>query len=232
MYKMNVIWRRFDCLPSTNDYIRAQTDCTQDTIVLVKRQSGGKGTKGRSFSSEEGGVYLTALRFYDNLPISQAFTIMTRAATAVCKTLEGLGLQPKIKWPNDVYVNGKKICGILIENTLSGTFVRKAIVGIGLNIYNQLPKELQTIATTVLAETGVRYDVDETAEKLVHYLYQDGVEKAYYSYLGWIGETVRITQGEQSFAARLNGVDEQGNLLAEVDGKVCRFAAAEVSVCV
>ena len=227
---MNVIWRRFDCLPSTNDFIKAQADCTQDTIVLAKRQSGGKGTKGRSFSSEEGGVYLTALRFYESLPISQAFTVMTCAAAAVCKTLENLGLQPQIKWPNDVYVNGKKICGILIENTLSGGFVRKAIVGIGLNIYNDLPKELQAIATTVFTETGVRYDVDETAEKLVHYLYQDGVEKSYYSYLGWIGETVCITQGEQSFFARLNGVDEQGNLLAEIDGTIRRFAAAEISV--
>lgn len=92
----------------------------EDLVVTAVRQTGGMGTKGRSFASEAGGVYLTRLTFYKNFPASDAFKIMAGASVAVCRTVEKFGLVPCIKWPNDVYVADKKICGILIENTFSG----------------------------------------------------------------------------------------------------------------
>lgn len=230
MYKMNVILRRFECLPSTNDYAKEQRALEQDMAVLADRQSGGKGTKGRSFSSELGGLYLTLLRFYQDLPANRAFTVMTTAAAAVCKTLEDIGLVPQIKWPNDVYVGGKKICGILIENTFSGNRVRCSIVGIGLNIYNELPQELQDIATSVFEQTGKRYEVDEFAQKLLGYLYDENTAKAYFSYLGWIGEPIMILQDDKRIFARLHSVDNQGNLVAQIDGEEHRFSAAEISL--
>lgn len=227
---MNVILRRFECLPSTNDYAKEQRAFGRDMAVLADRQSGGKGTKGRSFSSNLGGLYLTLLRFYENFPASHAFTVMTTAAAAVCKTLEDIGLAPKIKWPNDVYVGGKKICGILIENTFSGNTVRSSIVGIGLNITNELPEDLQDIATSVLEQTGKRYAVDKLAQKLLGYLYDEDTAQTYFSYLGWIGEPIIIVQGDKRIFARLHSVDNQGNLLAEMDGELRRFSAAEISL--
>ncbi len=85
--------KKYGCISSTQEYAE-------------KMKPYGKGTKGRSFSSEKGGVYLSVLRFYENLPAKDAFLIMAGTCAAVCKTLESGGLQPKIKWPNDVFVGG------------------------------------------------------------------------------------------------------------------------------
>lgn len=68
---------------------------------------------------------------------------MANASVAVCRTLENYGLTAEIKWPNDVYVQGKKICGILIENVFSGDRISSSVVGIGVNVNNSLPEELK-----------------------------------------------------------------------------------------
>ena len=135
----------FDTLPSTNDYAKSHTN-EGDIIVIAKSQSKGRGSKNRSFHSGMGGLYLTKLTNYQAFPAKDVFQILRNTSIAVCKTLEEFGLTPAIKWPNDIYVQNKKICGILIENTFSGAFLARSIVGIGLNVNNRLPDELQTIA--------------------------------------------------------------------------------------
>lgn len=121
----------FESLFSTQEYAREKRAEGQDLIVTAEVQTGGKGTKGRSFESKKGGVYVSKLSFYEKFPAREAFQIMAGAASAVCETLRKLGLDPVIKWPNDIFVNGKKICGILIENVFSGAEISSSIVGIG-----------------------------------------------------------------------------------------------------
>ena len=133
---------------STNEYIKRYLLSGEDRIVIAKRQTGGKGTKGRSFLSESGGVYLSALNFYKNFPAENAFLIMAHAAVAVSETAESFGLDPEIKWPNDVLLAGKKLAGILVENTIDGGEVKSSIVGIGLNVLNELG-ELKEIAVSL-----------------------------------------------------------------------------------
>ena len=82
-----------DEVDSTNTYIRRYLEEGEDVIVCARRQTGGRGTKGRSFCSEEGGVYLSALTFYPDLPVSRAFRIMTHSAVAVCCTFMAGGTQ-------------------------------------------------------------------------------------------------------------------------------------------
>lgn len=220
----------FEEIDSTNDYAKSRRSEGKDLIVVAKRQTGGRGTKGRSFASDEGGLYFTKLTFYENLPASRAFWVMQTATVAVCETLKGLGLQPKIKWPNDIFVNGKKICGILIENLFSGALVASSVVGIGLNIYNALPKELETIATTIEAETGKRFSVDEVERFLTEKLSEEDGYRKYANYLGWIGEEVYLTVGEKTEKATLLRVDEAGNLIALTTEGEKRFSAGEISL--
>ncbi|MBQ8322695.1 MAG: biotin--[Clostridia bacterium] len=220
---------RFESIASTNDYAKARRGEKRDLIVIARSQTGGRGTKGRSFSSAEGGLYLTALTFYENFPAERAFTIMQNAAAAVCETLVGFGLAPKIKWPNDIYVNGKKICGILIENTFSGGNVASSIVGIGLNIRNELPEELADIATTVRAE-GKDVSVAAAEEALIGKLCEKATAKKYGGYLGWLGEETTLLVGEEKRRAKLLGVDAAGALIAETEKGVETFASAEVSL--
>lgn len=220
----------FDELASTNDYVKGMRDKKENLIVAAARQTQGRGTKGRSFDSGRGGVYLSRLTFYERFPAAEAFKIMASAAVAVCKTLEHYKLAPKIKWVNDIHVNGKKICGILIENVFSGGFVESSVVGIGINVYNELPEELRGIATSVFAATGKRVSVKAVAKRLIKELRKEYGMDEYRAYLGYMGERATILIGDDRVHGRLVSVDNEGGLLAEIDGKTRRFAAAEVSV--
>ena len=92
---------RLDEVDSTNEYIK-RTSLKEDTIVIANRQTSGKGTKGRSFISTDGGVYLSYLRLGENDP----FSVLIDACVAVCKTLEKFALSPVIRWANDVLCEG------------------------------------------------------------------------------------------------------------------------------
>ena len=220
----------FDVLPSTQDYIKEKRALGEDLIVTADRQTGGKGTKGRSFSSCEGGVYLSKLTFYQNFPTKKAFQIMMGAAVAVCKTLRFYKLAPQIKWPNDIFVNDKKICGILIENTFSGGNISSSIVGIGLNVNNPLPDELLEIATAMAKETGKKFSVDEVRTRLIEELSQSVTPQEYQSFLGYMGREVWLTLGDERVRGCLLSVDEEGGLWVNIHGEKHRLTAAEVSI--
>ena len=227
---MNCKIQRFESIASTNDYAKSKRSEGQNLLVIAASQTGGRGTKGRSFSSTKGGLYLSKLSFYENFPAKDAFKIMQTAAAAVCETLASFGLSPKIKWANDVFVNGKKICGILIENTFSGANIASSVVGIGLNVYNELPEELKNIATTMQKETGKTFPIEEVEKRLVAFLADENTYKKYDGYLGWLGETVELMSGEERLFAKLLSVDETGGLWVETDGEKRRFTSAEISL--
>ena len=217
-------------IDSTNEYVKARRDGGENLLVVAQEQTGGRGTKGRSFSSSKGGVYLSLLKFYQDFPALNAFEIMQGAAAAVCETLAFFGVSPKIKWPNDVYVNGKKICGILIENALKGKYIASSVVGIGLNVWNELPQELSSIATTLYLETGKKMEVSAVLDVLLRFLEEKNIHEKYARHLGWLGEEVVLVIGEQEKRAKLLSVDEAGGLWAVLDGERERFVAAEVSL--
>ena len=221
---------RFEEIDSTNDYAKMRRGEGKDLLVTAAVQTGGKGTKGRSFSSKEGGVYLSKLVFYEDFPAKDAFLVMAGAAVAVCRTLEFFGLSPVIKWANDVYVSDKKICGILIENVFSGNQIFSSLVGIGVNVYNPLPQEFSGIATTMEKETGKRFSVEEVTEKLVEELEKGADISEYTARVGYMGKKATLLMGEETKTGKLLSVDEKGGLLAEIDGEVRRLTAAEVSV--
>ncbi len=213
---------------STNEYAKGLCG-EKNCIITAKRQSGGRGTKGRSFSSEEGGVYLTHLRRYDGFPAKNAFYVMVNSAVAVCATLKSYGLQPTIKWPNDIHLSGKKVCGILIENTFRGGEISASIVGIGLNVCNPLPTELAQIATTMRLE-GVIASVEEVTERLIFELSKPRTIEEYRAYLGYVGWEITLLTGDERIPATLLGVTDEGKLQAEINGAVKEISSAEVSV--
>lgn len=223
-------WIKLDEIGSTNDYAKERRSEGEDLIITAKRQTQGRGTKGRSFVSGEGGVYLTSLRFYKNFPAKDAFKIMSGAAVAVCETLRFYGLNPVIKWANDVFVGGKKICGILIENTLSGDRISSSIVGVGLNVNNDFFEELADIATSMRLQSGKTFSVEEVAEKLIEELLKERTMDQYRAHLAFIGERVALLLGDERVPATLLSVDDEGRLCVEINGEERIFFSAEVSV--
>lgn len=228
MYEMKRI--HFKEIDSTNNCAKEKRGEGQDLIITAERQTGGRGTKGRSFESKEGGVYLTSLRFYEDFLAKDAFKIMSGAAVAVCETLRFFGLNPVIKWANDVFVNGKKICGILIENTLSGNKISSSIVGIGLNVNTAFEGELKNIATSMCLESGKTFSVETVTEKLMEELLKDRTMEDYHAYLGFMGKRVTLILGDEHAPATLLSVDDEGRLHVEINGEKRIFSSAEVSI--
>ena len=221
---------RFDCIPSTQDFLREKRALGENAVAVARKQSGGKGTKGRSFESREGGLWLSILLFDEGVPAQDGFLMMARSAVAVCKTLEDYGLQPKIKWANDVLVAGKKICGVLTENVCRGNRIASTLFGIGLNINNTLGEELQNIATTLRAQTGKEHDLQEVEERLLAHFFADFSFQEYAKRLAFLGQEIAFCVGDNTFAATLLGVSERGELLLSVDGQKVKYAYGEISL--
>lgn len=227
---MNYKKYRFDCIPSTQDFLREKRALGENAVAVARKQSGGKGTKGRSFESREGGLWLSILLFDEGVPAQDGFLMMARSAVAVCKTLEDYGLQPKIKWANDVLVAGKKICGVLTENVCRGNFIVSTLFGIGININNTLGDDLQEIATTLREQTGVEHDLQEVEQRLLSHFFAPFAFSEYAERLALLGEEIAFCVGENTFAATLLGVSERGELLLEQDGRAVRYAYGEISL--
>jgi BirA family biotin operon repressor/biotin-[acetyl-CoA-carboxylase] ligase len=214
---------------STNEYLK-RLDGEEDTVVTALRQTAGKGTKGRSFSSADGGLYLSVMRFYESFPAANAFEIMINSCVAVCKTVEGFGITPVIRWANDVLVNGRKICGTLIENTFAGANIRRSIVGMGINVNNELPPELRQIAVSMREILGNRLSLQTVKKALIANLQKSFTINDYKKYIDWFGKEVVLRTDKESYTATALDVTADGRLVVSRDGKIIEISSAEVSL--
>lgn len=221
----------FDSIPSTNDFAESIAHLKEDSVITAAEQTNGHGSKGRSFVSPRGGLYITELKFYDDFNASKVFKVMINSSVAVCRTLEGFALSPHIKWPNDVFVGGKKICGILINNSFSGERLTRSVVGIGINITNALPPFLKDTAIN-MAEAGAKnYSFAAVRDALIKNLSAEYTVEEYKSYLHFLGEEITLIEGEKEVIVRALDVDGLGRLIVEDGaGKTRAVAAAEVSL--
>lgn len=200
----------FDTLPSTNDYCETR-EFGEDTAIIAREQTGGKGTKGRSFSSPRGGVYLSLVRYYP-CKAENSFSLMIASCMAVVKTLELYGVSAGVKWPNDVFLNGKKICGILIKNSFEGENVKKSITGIGVNVNNDIPKDLADIAINLKSVVG-EVDIDEFCKRLIENLYADYSVDEYRSRNIVLGKEITVIKNGESGKAVAEDVAADGSLV-------------------
>jgi len=158
----------FEELPSTN--LKAKEiigqGCEPWTVIVAKRQKSGHGTRGKDWFSPDGGLYFSIILPSANIKDLQILTLLS--AFAVANTIkEEFDLEPMIKLPNDVFINGKKFCGILTENVIKGENIN-SVVGIGIDTnIDYFPDELSKIATSISNELGVIVDNNKIVEKVV-----------------------------------------------------------------
>ncbi len=149
----------FETIDSTNSYARSiAANATEGTVVTAGIQTGGRGRGDNLWSSDRGGLYLSVI-LKPGLPLRQTLPLTLVAALAVSDALKGRGLMPRIKWPNDILVEDKKIAGILCEAGSSGPESNYIIIGMGINLENQIPPGLP--ATSLLEETQEKVDMKE-----------------------------------------------------------------------
>lgn len=215
---------------STNNYaamLVSNDNAVHGTVILADEQTAGRGQRGAKWQSESGSNLLMSIILKpDNLSVDRQFLLTQVASLAVVDLLRKIGLSAHIKWPNDIYVGDRKICGMLIENNLSGAVIRSSIIGIGLNV-NQSYFDLTT-ATSIKLEKGQSFPIQEILfsfigsfnlfyDQLMSSRLQD-IEDLYESnLLGY--EQKRIFEDETGeFLGIIRGVDPNGKLRMEVNG--------------
>lgn len=209
-------------------------------LFIANEQTGGRGRRGRSFRSEKDcGLYMSLVLF-PSLPAQTSVRLTTAAAVVVAQVLEEMSGTPTgIKWVNDIYMKGKKVCGILTEGALdveSGTF-RYAVVGIGINVrHTDFPPELADIATTVEDAAGTAPDRTQLAAEITRRLLSTdptspAVMDAYRARMFLTGHRVNVLDPAGTYPATVTGVADDGSLLIRTeDGTERALSSGDVSV--
>lgn len=230
-------------LGSTNDYLKklAAEGEPDGAVAIALSQSGGRGRLGRSFFSPESGLYMSVL-LRRGIPVSLAHLITPLAAVAVSEALEKTGSERAgIKWVNDIYIGGRKVCGILTEThiTSDGRSLDYAIIGIGINIKapkGGFPDDIKYRAGAAFddPDEGTREQLaDNILKSLERHLSRLGERafvSAYRERSVLIGREVEIAEPSGSITARVIDIDGDCKLRVETPEGVREIFAGEVSV--
>lgn len=240
-----VIGRRVIYYPqvaSTNDVARqeAQQGAAEGTVVIADEQTAGRGRIKRVWLSPRGNISLSIILrpSLSHLP----YLIMV-ASLAVVRSIELVtGLKAQIKWPNDILINGKKVCGILIENEVRGSALAFAVIGIGINLKLSLADfpEVAAAATCLADELGKEVSRLEMIRSLLvefERLYLMLSDRGEFIFREWqsrlitLGRKVRVISGDSVLAGIVESVATDGSLLLRLpDGGSTRIVAGDVNL--
>lgn len=164
-----IIW--VAALPSTNDFLKENWyRLPHGTVVVAESQTSGRGRYNRYWYSPEGGLWFSIL-FKPRKQIKPTFFTKI-CCVAIVKALSLLEIDTKIKWPNDIYYKGKKLAGILSESVFEESTLKVVVVGIGLNVNNDIPKELKDKATSLHEISNKNFDLKTILKIILKYINQ------------------------------------------------------------
>ena len=217
----------------------AQQGAVEGTVIIAGEQTAGKGRKKRIWLSPRGNIALSII-LYPSAVYLPSLVMLT--SLAVVYSIESeTGLKPQLKWPNDVLIKGRKVCGILIESGMRGSRVDYAVIGIGINV-NLKPAdfpELSSVATSLSDELGREVpQIDLIRRLLVEveklYLALPSDESIYQQWRGrlvTLGRRVQVSWGKTSYEGIAESVARDGSLLLRCpDGSLTKIMAGDVTL--
>ena len=244
MFK-NSIWFNLHETESTNSFLHEQLmseKLPEGSVVTADYQTKGRGQRGSSWQSEAGKNLLMSIVVYpDFLKASEAFVLSKCIALATCDLLADYSNQVRIKWPNDILIEGKKVAGILIENILRGADIYATIAGIGINFNQQVFVVCFNSATSVFINSGVKADTQINAVKLhenIEVYYQmlkqkkiEEIDRLYLTHLYKLNETALFKDADGPFQGKIKGLSPMGLLIVEREnGEKHLYDVKEISL--
>ena len=225
---------------STNDDVKSFIGSSNLAVVIAENQTKGRGRNNRSFYSPSGkGIYMSIL-LTPNLSVTDGVKITTFVAVAVANAVEKVsGLKVGIKWVNDLFINGKKVCGILTESGVD--FKNKklsyAVCGIGINCYGlDFPSEISSIATS-LEKEGAKVDRNVLIAEILNNLSCIESEVLSGNYLAEyknrcivLNKQVTVVSGQDTFTAIAVDVTDSGALVVNKNGETLAVNSGDVSI--
>ena len=229
---------------STNLWIKrlAKEGAPEGTLALAEFQSAGRGRLGRSWEVPEGTSVMMSILLRPKFEPQYAPMLTLVMGMAVAKAVKKLGFDVSIKWPNDVVVSHKKICGILTEMGVRDGKIDYAVIGVGINVnIREFPEEMADKATSLYLESGREFDrsqipglvmeaFEEYYEKFAATCDLSGLKEEYESILANYDQPVRVL-AKEPYEGVARGITDGGELLVEkTDGTIATVSAGEVSV--
>lgn len=217
----------------------AKEGATEGTVVIADKQTSGRGRLGRTWLSPDSNLAMSIILHPSLNYLPELIMI---ASVAVVRAIKNVAdIKAQIKWPNDVMIKGKKVCGILIENEVKGNIVIFSIIGIGINVNLNPPAfpEISTIATSLSHELGREVPRTELTcavlselEKLYSQA-QAGISvyKDWQENMETLGKFIRVQSGKSVEQGKAEAVTETGNLIIRhPDGSLAEIIAGDVTI--
>lgn len=235
-----------DEVDSTNTQVRrlAEQGAPEGTLVVAEQQNAGKGRRGRGWVGPKGsGVWMSFLLRPDFAPESASMLTLVAAMAVADGIREVSRVDCRIKWPNDIVADGKKLCGILTEMSSEMDGIHYVIVGIGINVgIREFPEEIRETATSLALCTDTVIEraklVDAVLRGWEHWyevflqtMDLSGLKEAYNRQLVNLGREVKVLAPKGSYTGISHGINETGELIVELpDGELRSVLSGEVSV--
>lgn len=236
----------FDTIDSTNTKAQelAEKGYPSGTLVVADKQESGKGRRGRSWVSPSGtGIFMTLMIKPDINP-NNASMLTLVAALAVAKAITSVtGEEALIKWPNDIVINGKKVCGILTEMNAQFDYINHIVVGIGINVHNEsFPEEISQMASSLMIEAGgKRFHRAQIIAETMSYFEQyydtflktqdlSALVREYDELLVNRNKSVRVLDPKEPFDGKAMGITPKGELIVDTWESRKLVSSGEVSV--
>lgn len=232
----------FDSINSTNSkaIIEANNNAKDGSVFIAEYQSAGNGRIGRSWFSEKGKDILMSILLYPNLQNKDISKLTLIAGLSICRVLRNrLSLDCKLKWPNDIIIGKKKLCGILTKSLILDKKPQAVVVGIGLNVNSKnYPLELIYKATSISLESGHLIDRSKLIAQILNQF-----ETYYLSFLSnpiipyeynelciSLNREVSFFKDGKKIKGKAISIDNFGNLLIETNDKIFAVGSNEVTV--
>lgn len=228
---------------STNNFaakLLAEGLCADGAVIMADHQTGGRGQRGNVWLSESGKNLLsTFVCKPDNLSVERQVVLTWLTSLSVVETLRKFNIEARIKWPNDIFVGNKKICGILIENQLNGKRIQHAIIGIGLNVsqmdFGEFP------ATSVSKETSAIFSPKEIMQSLrqemekqfgqLNQISDEQIKENYMDSLYRLNELAPFEDENGSFYGTITHVTDTGMLVVQKENEEVMYGIKEIRYC-
>lgn len=236
----------FKITDSTNEQAKrlATEGASHGTLVTADAQTSGKGRRGRNWESQgQKGIYMSFILKPEILPQNASMLTLVTALSVshAIKNMLGECCVPYIKWPNDIVINKKKICGILTEMELKQSKIAHIIVGIGINVnQKEFPKEIET-ASSIFLETGNYLETEKLIEEVLKCFEKEyaifletqdleGLKEDYESLLINKNKQVTVLEPKGSWEGTALGITNKGELIVDTNMGCQYVSSGEVSV--
>ena len=231
-----------DEVDSTNLYGKNfLNDLPDKTVIFAKRQTSGRGRLARSWVDLGGENLFLSFILKPADVFNEKFSNLTQYLSVIlCEILESYGLDPQIKWPNDVLINGKKIAGILCETVMQGAVFNGLVLGIGVNLNSSL-SDLETIdkpATSLNVEIGRQINLDIFKERLISAFFKDYdafldkgfefIKSKYISHASFLDKEICVQTINKKNKGIAKALTEHGELILDSKGKILVLTIGEI----